>query len=76
MPYKDRNGRILFISDGITKGEAYGTFYLTANGALRRFKAKNLIMRTNRSKAEEDLLGYAKLHGLLEVPDECISIQP
>ena len=59
--YRDAQGRLLFVSDGISGGEAWGTFYRKPSGALKRYRG--LEMRDEHEEAERDLDTYARLRG-------------
>jgi hypothetical protein len=61
--YMDKRGRFLFVSDGISDGEEWGTFYRSETGSLKRFTGKGLDMRKERKQAEDDLRKYAEEHG-------------
>jgi len=62
-----RDGRKLFVCDGLTSGRYWGTFFKKANGSLARFKTANLPMRPKKRDAEEDLRRYAEVNGLSKV---------
>lgn len=51
--YRDDQGRLLFVHDGISRGKEWGTFYRRPGGGLKRFRG--LPMRALREQAEEDL---------------------
>lgn len=60
--YRDRYGRVLFVSDGISPGTAWGTFYRKPSGGMARFRG--LPVRNDQIQAEQDLCDYAREHGL------------
>jgi len=66
--YRDFMGRILFVSDGISNGSSWMTFYNKPNGSLRRVNSKFLPIRETREAAQRDLDKYAKERGLEAVP--------
>jgi hypothetical protein len=51
----DRRGRVLFVSDGISGGKTWGTYYRKPSGSLKRLVSKHLPLRTSRAAAEADL---------------------
>ena len=59
--YSDAQGRLMFVSDGISGGQSWGTFFRKPSGALKRYRG--LEMRDERKEAEADLERYARLHG-------------
>lgn len=59
MKYKDQEGIELFISSGISKGDAWGTFYKKPSGTLKRVKSKYLPMCLFKQDAQADLDRYA-----------------
>lgn len=63
--YRDENGRVYFVSDGISQGEFWGTFYRSGTGSLRRYRG--LPMREDKRQAEEDLKLYAAARKWIEV---------
>lgn len=60
----DKQGRKLFISDGISNGKTWGVFYRKANGNMARLKSKYLPMCANINEAVVMLKRYAKKHNL------------
>ena len=58
--YQDPAGRVLFVSDGISNGLAFGTFYRKPSGGLARVKTIYLPMRDTFPKAQSDLDLYAQ----------------
>ena len=63
MQYRDKQGRVLFVSDGISQGGFFGTFTRKPSGSLRRVVSKALPMRITRVEAEGDLRRYAAKNG-------------
>lgn len=58
--YQDlKGGRILFVSDGISNGQKWGTFYWKRTGAQARLVSKYLPMRDTATEAQADLDRYA-----------------
>ena len=53
--YIDSKGRILFVSDRISRGKTFCTFYRSDSGSLKRLKSKHLPLRDSRAAAEADL---------------------
>lgn len=68
--FMTRDGRKLFICDGISGGRFWGTFFKKANGSLARFKTASLPMRPKKRDAEADLQRYAEANGLSKVTIE------
>lgn len=68
--YLSKDGRILFVADGISSGEWWGTFYRKSNGNLARFKSAQLPMRKRKKDAQQDLDQYAEANGLIKVSEE------
>jgi hypothetical protein len=64
MQYLDKQRRTPFISDGISSGRQYGSFYRKPSGALKRVVSRLLPMRDTRVEAEADLAQYARRNGL------------
>ena len=62
--YLDADGRSLFVSDGISSGRSWGTFYRKPSGSLARVKSPKLPMRPTASEAQADLDIYAITHRL------------
>lgn len=62
--YRDKKNRVLFVSDGISTGRAWGTFYRKPSGSLKRLVSCNLPMRPSREVAQADLDAYAKWNRL------------
>ena len=64
--YTDRLGQVLFVSDGLSNGDRWGTFWRKTNGSLCRLKSPRLPMRPTFAEAQDDLDVYAargKLRG-------------
>ena len=57
--YKQEDGTILFVSDGISNGDLWGTFYRKANGSLKRVTSASLPMVSSRDQAQTDLDKWA-----------------
>ncbi|HHY45736.1 MAG TPA: hypothetical protein GX506_00350 [Firmicutes bacterium] len=53
----------LFVSDGISRGRAWSTYYRTRTGSLRRLKT--MPVRETREAAQADLDAYAEAKRLL-----------
>lgn len=66
----DRQGRRLFVSDGISSGKAFGTFYRKPFGSLKRLVSKSLPMCSTRVEAEADLAAFAHRNGCTAVTEE------
>lgn len=62
-------GKVLFVSPGLTNGTTWMTCYQKDNGALRRVKSKFLPLRDCREKAQADLDRWARERGLEEVAE-------
>jgi len=63
--YRDQQGRILFVSDGISCGKLWTTFYRKPNGSLKRYKSPRLLpLRRTRIQAQRDLDAFAILRNL------------
>lgn len=60
--YRTTGNRVLHVSDGISRGKAFGTFYRTPKGNLKRFKSPQLPMRPSAAEAQADLDAYARTH--------------
>ncbi len=73
--YMDKRGRLLFVSDGFTDGQEWGTYYRSEQGTLKRFTGKGLDLRDTREKAESDLKKYAGEHDFEHV-DENGEVSP
>jgi hypothetical protein len=73
--YLDDRGRVLFVSDGISDGQAWGTFHRKANGSLQRLVSKHLPLQDGEWLAQEDLDNYARLRRL-EVAHESPATPP
>lgn len=67
--YRDKKGRILFVSSGISDGTIWMTVYYKPNGiGTKRLVSPALPIRKTRKEAEEDLERYARARGfVLEV---------
>lgn len=50
----------LFVSSGISGGDAWMTCYRKDNGSLARLKRRALPVRQRREEAEADLIAYAE----------------
>ncbi|MGE5594155.1 MAG: hypothetical protein ACM3X3_10815 [Betaproteobacteria bacterium] len=53
----------LFVSDGISQGRMWSTYYRTRTGSLRRLKT--MPVRETREAAQADLDAYAEAKRLL-----------
>jgi hypothetical protein len=62
--YLDRHGRTLFVHDGISNGRAWGVFYRTPSGSLRRVKSDQLPMCPTREAAQNCLDAWARARKL------------
>lgn len=61
VPYQTHgHPDVVFVSDGISRGRSWGTFYRLPSGSLRRLVRKSLPMRVTRDEAQADLDAYAK----------------
>jgi len=67
--YLDRSGQPLFVSDGISNGESWATYYRKPNGSLKRVVSANLPQRKDRARAQADLELYAQTHKLERAPE-------
>jgi hypothetical protein len=64
MRYKAADGRTVFVSDGISRGETWMTCYCKPGStSTHRLKSPALPLRSERSQAEADLEQYAAGHG-------------
>lgn len=63
--YLSKHGA-LFVSDGLSDGRTWSTYYRTRTGSLRRLKT--MPVRETREEAERDLVEYAKVHRLPAYP--------
>lgn len=68
--YRDKQGRILFVSGGISSGKSWMTCYRKPSGSLKRVVSANLPLRDRRDQAEADLREYATKNGFEEVKGE------
>ena len=57
-------GCVLFVSDDVSKGKSWGTYYLKPDGSLVRHQLPDLPLRKSRSDAQVDLELYAQIHRL------------
>lgn len=62
--YSDFQGRVLYVSPGLTNGSTWMTVYAKPNGSLKRVKSKWLPLRETREEAQADLDRYAEERGL------------
>jgi len=53
---------LLFVSDGISQGRTWSTYYRTRTGSLRRLKT--MPIRRAREEAQADLDAYARVRRL------------
>ncbi len=60
--YLSKQG-FLFVSDGISQGRTWSTYYRTRTGSLRRLKT--MPVRETREAAQADLDAYAAAKRLL-----------
>lgn len=67
MTYLDKRGRVLFVSDGISRGRTWFTAYRLRTGGRQRFKSPVLPLRQTREEAQADLDAHARTHGLESV---------
>jgi hypothetical protein len=63
--FDPKNDRVIFISDGISDGRQFGTFYRKRNGSLKRFVSPHLPMRKKKCDAQIDLDKYAVIKKLI-----------
>jgi len=61
---RDRRTRILFVSDGISGGRSWATYYRKPSGSLARLKTPRLPLRASRAEAQADLDEYAQRFAL------------
>lgn len=52
---KGMSCRTVFVSDGISQGTSWGTFFRTASGSLKRLTSPRLPMRPTKEEAQRDL---------------------
>lgn len=64
MNYRDKQGRILFVTDGISRGNVWFTGYRRPNGATKKLTTAALPVRDTREEAQRDLDKYARAKGL------------
>jgi ParB/RepB/Spo0J family partition protein len=57
-------GRALFVSDGISQGKSWATYWRKASGSLARLRSPNLPERVTREEAQDDLDTWAEARGL------------
>jgi ribosomal protein L13 len=62
--YRDKTGRVLFVSDGISDGRSWGVFYRKPSGGLKRVVSKYLPMVATRQEAQRNLNLYAGRHAM------------
>ena len=67
MKYRDKQGRVLYVSDGISRGEIWFTAYRKASGATKRLCVAALPIRDTRQEAQADLDRYAAERGMKDV---------
>ena len=65
--YRDNQGRLLFVSAGISDGTIWGTYFRKPTGSLKRVCSPSLPLWLCRDDAEKDLLFYALERGFKEV---------
>lgn len=66
--YRDFQGRILFVSPGLSDGAVYMTVYRKPGGkGVHRVKSKFLPLRGTRELAQQDLDRYAREREMEEV---------
>lgn len=62
--YIDENGRLIFVSPGISSGNVWITVYQkNPRGGTHRLKSKALPQRKTQAEAQADLDAYAKAKG-------------
>ena len=66
--YLDGRNRVLFIHDGISGGQRFGTFYQKLNRSLKRVVSKNLPLQITRELARADLDNYAVKKHFPKIP--------
>lgn len=66
--YFNRQGRIIFVSDGISGSRAWFTCFRKSSGSLKRVVTPALPERWNRDDAQADLDAFAQTHRLDEAP--------
>lgn len=52
---KGMSYRTIFVSDGISQGKSWGTFFWTATGSIKRLTSPKLPMRPTKEQAQADL---------------------
>ncbi len=58
--YRDDQGRIITVADGISQGAFWGAYYVKPNGAFKRIRSKLLPIRRTVDEAQADLDFYAQ----------------
>lgn len=53
--YRDFLGRVLFVTDGISRGDSWFTGYHKKNGTVKRLSIACLPIRRSREQAQADL---------------------
>jgi len=67
--YRDKQGRILFVTDGISRGNVWFTGYRRPNGSIKRLAVAALPIRDTREEAQRDLDKYAREKRLEVITD-------
>ena len=59
-----QDGCAVLVSDGISRGESFGTFKIKASGSLKRVISKDMPMVSTREEAQKNLDRWAEKNGL------------
>ena len=62
--YIDNEGRVLFVSDGISDAKTWATYRRRPSGSLQRVKSSRLKLRLTREAAQADLDRFARRNDL------------
>jgi hypothetical protein len=71
-----KSGHVLFVSDGISGGKLWATYFCKLNGSLARVKSSHLKLQKTREQAQEDLDTYARRNHLEPVEPEPAANEP
>ncbi|MHB0976871.1 MAG: hypothetical protein ACYC1U_06725 [Candidatus Aquicultorales bacterium] len=62
--YIGKDGVEIFVSDGISQGDQWGTFTCKPSGSLKRLKSSEMPMVDSRKEAQANLDSWAEKKGL------------
>jgi len=65
--YVTSDGRVVFVTTGISGGRSWFTGYRLPNGSLRRFTSPHLPLRPTMSLAQKDLNKLRMMRGWLRL---------